>query len=578
MAAGVRQQPDVTAVAPPNLGEEPQAPPTYYEQLRNIYNDAVRVAHMKNPDGTRMFEVKEIDDWVRQTASETFKGAHNFRTFRNLAAQLQRLDSEGKRPITEDDMSPLEKGAYARLARVGHGMTFGASDELQGLLAMGGKLTGVVGPGALLRAFVGGEPQQSYGQVYRTARNEQRRYLENAKRYSNSGILNPELWGRIATGTALGGGNPTAGLIRSGAIGGGLSLGSSLAELPEQNLETYKRNVVPLAANTAIGAALGGAPAMFGKRVFALRRPGDLRLEKALEAAGGEEGLGNAIRMTGTPAPMLSELRSTSFGRLGTEIRRTSAEATAAALSRVQAELQSAQMAKQAAGAPWDRLTAPITDPRAGQILAIKPVRSIMDRMIAEEALAPGAPVTGRVLEDIRQELRLAAGRLGKAGRGGSAKRYRGWMKELQEIVDASGEGVRDARRAYGPLSERTARLSDIERSLSREARSSGIPVENRVTAHSEMLQEMGGEPWQRAQRAAKSMVEPLYTPRTLDEHVARLLGRVQRFGPLTTRGPGLLPWYVGLGSAGSSMGATLPQINPFFNQQPQDSVPPQEP
>src|SRR6266403_1227232 len=103
MATGVPQQPDVSAVSPPNLGGEPQQPPTYYEQLRSIYSDAVRAAHMKNPNGSRMFSAKDIDQWVRQTASESFKGAHNFRTFRHLTDTLQNLDSQGARPITEED-------------------------------------------------------------------------------------------------------------------------------------------------------------------------------------------------------------------------------------------------------------------------------------------------------------------------------------------------------------------------------------------------------------------------------------------------------------------------------------------
>lgn len=536
---------------------------SYYAALRTIYEKAVELNHgrLVDPKTKKRFSRADIDTWIAENVAGVGNSATSpIRNFKELSNTITRLDQMGLRPVDPEDLSMAERGALARTVRVGHGMTFGSSDELQGLLAMAHKL------------FSGREGNQpgapSYGETYRNARDAQRQYLENAKLSSNGGVLNPEFWGGAATGLALGGGNPTAGLIRSGVTGGALSLAGSLADLPEQNLATYKEHAVPLAVNTAIGAGLGVLPGLAGKRLFALRDPAALRLEKALEASGGEAGLGRAVNAAGTPAPMLAELEGTTFGRLGTELRRASAEATDAALRRVRGELQSAQQAKMAAGQPWDALQTPIASERAGEILARKPLRRIISRMVSEEALVAGQPITGRALEDIRQELVRDAQRLGRAGRGGSAKRLMGWAKELQGIIDNSSEGMAEARVAYGPLAERASRLAEMERRLSRAARSSGVPVENKVTMHSEMLQEMGGEPWQRAQRAAKGMVEPLYTSRTLDEHVRRLLGSSRRFGPLAVHEGGLLPWYMGAGSAGASLGGTVPQMtNPFFQQ-----------
>jgi hypothetical protein len=522
---------------------------SYYAALRQIYDKAVDLNHgrLVDPVTKRRFKRAEIDQWIAENVAGAGNAATSpIRNFQELSNMIQRLDRMGMRPVDPGDLSLAERGALARTVRVGHGMTLGSSDELQGLLAMGRKL------------FGGRETNQpgspGYGETFRAARDAQRQYLENAKLSSNGGVLNPEFWGGAATGLATGGTGGPMGILKSGAVGGGLSLFGSLADLPEQNIENYRENAVPIGVNTLVGAGLGMVPGLMGKRLFAMREPGALRLEKAFEAAGREPGLTEAVRASGTPNPMLAELEGTTFGRLGQEIRRASAEATTEALTRVRSELQAAQQAKVAAGAPWENLQQPLQNQRVADILNTKPLKRIMGRMLAEQAITAGEPITGRVLEDIRQELVSEARRMQRAGRGGSAARYRGWAKELQQTIDAGGEGMAEARAAYGPLAERASRLAAMERRLSRAARSSGVPVENKVTLHSEMLQEMGGEPWQRAQRAARQMAGPLYTPRPLAGHLDYLHG--------------LSPWYMHAGNVGASMGGVLPQLtNPFFQQ-----------
>lgn len=505
--------------------------PSYYGELQRVFNQAVDFLHGRTKSG-RKYSQTETDLWVSSQLGE----GSPIRTFKQLATTLQNLESTGARPVEASDLSPIEKGAIARTVRFGHAVV-PFTDEIAGALSF---LT----PG---------------GEGFREGRDVNRRYLDNALEQAvNRGILNPDWWGAAAGALASGGaGAPgvaatAPSLARAGAAGAGYGLGYTAGELPEQDIETYRENWPALALNPALGAVAGVGGATIARRTTALRQPGPLKLDKALEAAGGEAGVTRAVAETGVERPMLAELQETTFGRLGREIRMASQEAQTAALRRVEGELASVQAQKAAVSQQYRILGVPITSKRAADILTKPRVQALVKTLVRDGVVQPGQ-VTGRALEDIRQELSAAARRAYARKNGRVGKLLNGYARELQGIVDGSIQGMSEIRALYAPLAQREATLQGIARQLSREARRSGIPVESRVTAKSEFLQDLGSERWQREMRAARQMVEPLYTPGAASEHLARL-----RAG---------MPWYSRLGGATGGPGAALvPQLTePFF-------------
>lgn len=569
-AIGIQQQPDVSAVAPPNLGGEPQAPPTYYEQLRTIYSDAVRAAHMKNRNGSRMFSAKDIDQWVRQTASETFKGAHNFRTFRHLTNTLQNLDSKGARPITEDDLSPMEKGAVARSVLFGHSV-LPFTDEIAGGISF------------------------AQGKGYRSGRDENRRYLDSARKFaanSNSRLnpINPEAWGLPATIAAtMGAAAPTQigpripmlarvagglspaeapGFFRSVGTGAGFGLGYGLAEQPELTPDALKENALPLAVDALGGAMMGGGAALVGRKLAAFRQPGPLHMEEVLNASGathprgGPGALADAVAASGTPRPMLAELDNSSFSGLAQEMRMQSREATAHARRLLTEQLDAIRAQKTAFNPAYEALKVPVDDPRIAHLMDNPRVQAVMRSLLKDKQIAAGQPLTGRALEDIRRELGKRANRAFRKGDTRVGALMADFEAQARQIIDEGFQQMPDVRQQLSPILQRERRLEIIQRRLERMPRRANVPLETKTTAHSEAMREMGREKFQLSHRGFQQMAGPLFTPGTAAEH----LGRIHH----------ALPWYYYAGRAAPVAGA-IPQLNPFFPQQPQDSVP-QEP
>lgn len=570
-AVGVPQQPDVTVVSPPNMGGEPQAPPTYYEQLRNIYNDAVRASHMQNRNGSRMFSAKEIDQWVRQTASDTFKGAHNFRTFGHLVNTLQNLDTKGARPITEDDLSPVEKGAVARSVLFGHSV-LPFTDEIAGAVSF------------------------AQGKGYRAGRDENRRYLALARKFSSNSQsrlnpLNPEAWGLPATIAAtMGAAAPTQigpripllakvagglspaeapGFFRSVGTGTGYGLGYGLADQPELTPSALKENAIPLAVDALGGALLGGTAAIAGRKLAAFRQPGPLHMEEVLNASGathpmgGPGALADAVAASGTPRPMLAELDNSSFSGLAQEMRMQSREATAHARKLLTQQLDAIRAQKTAFNPAYEALRVPVDDPRVASLMDNPRVQAVMRSLLKDKQIAAGEPLTGRALEDIRRELGKRANRAFRKGDTRVGSLLSDFESQARQIIDEGFQQMPDVRQQLSPILQRERRLEIIQRRLERMPRRANVPMETKTTAHSEAMREMGREKFQLAHRGFQQMSGPLFSPGTAAEHLDRIHAA--------------LPWYYYAGRAAPAAGA-IPQLNPFFNQQPQDSVPPQEP
>jgi len=496
-----------------------------YAELKTIFDQAVDYLHGRTRSG-RKYKQSEVDEWIASTVGQ----GSPIRTFKQLVNTIQGLDRAGAKPVDASDLGPLERGAIARTVRFGHS-ALPFTDEIAGALSWLG------------------------GNGYRAGRDENRQYLENADLSVNKGPLNPDIWGppagALATMGAGAAAAPAPSLVRAGATGAGYGLGYTVGDLPELNPEAVRENAVPLALNTALGGAMGVGGAVMGRRLTALRQPGPLKMSKVLEAAGGEQGLTRAVEGSGVQRPMLAELSETSFGRLSKELQRASQEAQTAATQRVAQELQTVQQAKQAVSQRYGILEAPIADPRAGEILAKPRVQRIVKTLMQDGVIQPGQ-VTGRVLEDVRQEMEAMARRAYTRGNGRVGKLYRGYARELQGIIDGSLEGMPEVRAAYAPLAQREARLNQLMRQLTRQARRSGIPVERGVTAKSEFMQDIGGEQWQREMRAARQMVDPLFTPGTAAEHLSRIRGG--------------MPWYSHLGAAAQPGAAMVPQLtDPFF-------------
>jgi hypothetical protein len=580
--------PDASAVAPPNLGGDAQPAPTYYEQLRSIYNDAVRASHMKNPNGSRMFSTKDIDQWVRQTASETFRGAHNFRTFGHLVNTLQNLDSKGARPITEDDLSPAEKGAVARTVLFGHSV-LPFTDEIAGLMSWAGNKLGLNNAG-------GAPGAKLEGQGYRAGRDENRRYLANARRFaanSNSRLnpINPETWGLPATilATLGSGAAPTQigpripmlsrvagaaspaeapGFFRSTVTGAGYGLGYGLADQPELTPDALRENAVPLAIDALGGALLGGGSALVGRKLAAIRQPGPLHMEEVLNASGATHPLGgpgalaDAVAASGTPRPMLAELDNSSFSGLAQEMRMQSREATATARKLLQQQLDAIRAQKAEFNPAYEALRVPVDDPRLASLMQNDRVRSVVNALLRDKQIAAGEPLTGRALEDIRRELGKRANRAFRKGDTRVGALMADFEAQARTIIDEGFQQMPDVRQQLSPILQRERRLEIIQRRLERMPRRANVPMETKTTAHSEAMREMGREKFQLAHRGFQQMAGPLFTPGTAAEHLHRLHE--------------LLPWYYYMGRAAPAASA-LPQLNPFFAQEPQDSVP-QEP
>jgi hypothetical protein len=571
LATNTVAQPDISAVSPPNMGGEPQPPPTYYEQLRTIYSDAVRAAHMKNPNGSRMFSAKDIDQWVRQTASETFKGAHNFRTFGHLVNTIQNLDAKGARPITEEDLSPMEKGAVARSVLFGHSV-LPFTDELAGGISF------------------------LQGKGYRAGRDENRRYLANARRFaanSNSRLnpINPEAWGLPATIAAtMGAAAPTQigphipmlarvagglspaeapGFVRSVGTGAGYGLGYGLADQPELTPSALKENALPLAVDALGGAAMGGGASLIGRKLAAFRQPGPLHMEEVLNTSGATHPLGgpgalaDAVAASGTPRPMLAELDNSSFSGLAQEMRMQSQEATTHARRLLTEQLDAIRTQKAVFNPAYEALKVPVDDPRIASLMDNPRVQAVMRSLLKDKQIVAGEPLTGRALEDIRRELGKRANRAFRKGDTRVGALLSDFEGQARQIIDEGFQQMPDVRRQLSPILQRERRLEIIQRRLERMPRRANVPMETSTTAHSEAMRAMGRKKFQLAHRGFQQMAGSLFNPGTAAEHLDRIHAA--------------LPWYYYGGRAAPAAGA-MPQLNPFFSQQPQDSVPPQEP
>lgn len=567
--------PDASAMrsGPPMPDQQQQEQPTYYQQLRSIYDDAVKLAHMTNRNGSRRFSAKDIDGWVRQTASDTFSGAHNFRTLGHLVNTLQNLDAKGARPITENDMTPMEKGAVARSVLFGHSV-LPFSDELAGGISF------------------------LQGKGYRAGRDENRRYLENARQFStnsNSRLnpASPEAWGLPATVMAtMGAGvGPEAfsmgprfpmlsrvagalspaeapGFLRSTATGAGYGLGYGLADQPELTPSALKENAVPLAIDAVGGAMLGGGGALAGRKLAAFRQPGPLHMEEVLNASGathpqgGPGALADAIAASGVRRPMLAELNNSSFSGLAQEMRMQSREATATARNLLTQQLDAIRAQKATFNPYYEALRVPVDDPRLVQLMDNERVKAVVRALLKDKQLAAGEPMTGRALEDIRRELGQRANNAFRRRQPRIGKLLAGFENQARQIIDEGFQQMPEVRQQLSPLIQREHALEVIQRRLERMPRRANVPLEMKTTAHSEAMREMGREKFQLAHRGFQQMAEPLFTPGTAAEHLARIHHA--------------LPWYYYMGRAAPGASA-IPQVNPFFNQQPQDSVPPQE-
>lgn len=573
-----------TPVAPPNMGGGPQPPMSYYEQLKEIYNDAVKLSHYKGDSRDRrsrrgfVFSKAEIDDYVQDAASRTFQGAHNFRTLDHLVRTIQELDRQGKRPLTENDLSTSEKGAFARTALFGHGVPFVGpfTDEAYGAL----------------HALVPG------GKGYREARDENRRYLRNARKFATGEgrpfypdfLANPELMGAVAgTVATMGAAAPTSpgmlgglaraispaqapGVLRSMITGGGAGLAAGVGQLPELTPSAFQENAVPLGANMLFGAVSAGIPPTVGKAVTAWRRPGPLHAEKLLETTGqlhprgGAGVLADAIAESGTARPMLAEIEGSSFSGLAAEIRRYSREGAAIARRRVRSELAEVAAAKDRFQPYYDALkNTDVDHPALASLMTHDRVKPIVQRLIRDRKIDPTKPINGRALEDIRQYLRDRSNAAFRRRQNMDGQTLLDLKNQAQAIIDEQFTSMPVIREQLAPLIERERRLEQLQFTLSQRPRGANQPLEMKTTMPSEISQDLLREKYQRSHRAYQQLADLLFRPGTAAEHVARINSA--------------LPWYNMLGRAAPGVGG-LPMMsgNPFFQiQQPQDSIP-QEP
>lgn len=536
-----------TPVRPPLPQDQPDGPPSLYEQLQMIFNEVRGLAHQKTPRGKRAVSPQELDDYVKMRSYEVFQGAHNYRTVGHLARMIQNLDTRGLRPVSQDDLSPVEKGAFARTALAGKGLSFGVSPYLSGLQNID-RVTNL----------------SDIAQQYREGRDEANNYFKIAQGSVNKEgwrrAFNPQMWGTIGATVAMGPHGP-AGMIRSAGTGALVSGLGTLGELPDLSPQTLKENALPIATNTAMGALLGATPALTSRLLAARYAPGALQALKTFEETGGEPALERAIRRYGNPRPMLSELRETSLGRMGRSIGFKSPEAATEALDRTRQQIGEVVAAKQAFNDRYAILQSELDNPRAREILKDHRVQEIGRELILDGVIDPNQPLTARGLEDLRQAIGEEANIFKKAGKGRVAKMLFGYEDELKGIIDNSHPDMPQVRAEYAPLSARhreLARLEQrLERSLNNVRGQQGVaPVETKTTSHGMIREEMGREPWQLSARAARQNAGLLYTPGTAAEHAARI-------------GSGM-PWYTRLGNMLTPGAAAIPYTNPFFQQEPQ--------
>lgn len=580
-----------TPVAPPNMGGGAQPPLSYYEQLMQIYNDAVRLSHKRGDSSGRSrrdrlgfkYSKAEIDDYVQDQASTMFKGAHNFRTLDHLVRTIQELDRQGKRPISESDLTPIEKGAIARTGLFGQSV-LPFADEIAGVVAARPPM---LLPGGV---FLPGGPG------YKAGRDEQRRYMRNARRFAlademvtrqgvrvpgDRGILaNPETWGAPAGALAtMGVASPASMMslrlalgqsalrspqtvLGAGGVGALFSGGHAAGDVPEWNRESLKENAIPIAANAALGGAMGMAGEVGGRSLVSWLRPGADRLAKTLEvverdAPGGLAGVMQRAAARGVENPMLAELGETSFARLGNAIRMGSQEAQTAAANHVGAQLQAVKDELKAISAQYDQvLQGPVgLSDESLEALRHPRVKALLKEMIDDGDLVPGQ-LTGRALEDVRQALDDMADAAFDARNARVGKRLDRYTQALMNDIDTHFAAMPEMRATWRSVRARQISLKQMHDQLVRRVRGAAgaPPIEKKVTTAGEIAQDYGSEGWQRTTRGAVQMVDPLYTPAGEAVHRARLR----------------LPWYSAFTPQSALTGAaTLPQVNPFFQIQP---------
>lgn len=542
--ANIAQPSDMTRMAPPGPVPqvEPEPQPGSFGHIQRVYSDAVTLLHMKGPNGKRKYTQAEVDEWIRAQPGVPA------RTFQHLARIVGQ--HAVKNPTLEsrpEDLAPSERGALARITLFGHS-ALPFTDEIAGLVSA------------------------ASGRGYKKGRDENRAYLQNARLSANPGVLNPEVMGPLAAGFATGGetslksllnprfaweGATTApGLVRSAATGAGFGAGYTVGDMPEFDRAHFQDILPQLLINTAGGTALGGSGALLGQKATAFRRPGVLHAEDVLRVAGGEPGLERAVAASGSATPMLSELQTSSFGRLGQELRRTSAEATTIGQQRVAQQLEEVQAAKHAFDPFYEQLHVPVNDARIRDVMNHPRIRPILQDLMRDGVVGDG-PLTGRALEDIRQELMHSSNRAYNSGDPRVGKLLKGKALQLQSVLDDAFQEMPEVRKQLQPLITREKKLLVMQRQLNRAARGTGITPENKVTAHSMIHRELGAEAFQRQHRRMQQLADLLYRPGSVREH----LNRLQTASP----------WYRALGRYTLPAASSLPANNPFFPQQPQE-------
>lgn len=518
----------------------------YYDELKAIFDKATALLHGKGKSG-KQYTQEQVNQYIatQNPAIPTFKG---------LARELQRI--EPLRQIPEADQGVLDKGAVARTVLYGHGaMPF--SDELAGLVSgIASKAAGA-----------------DYLPGYQRGRDVNRAYLSRAEQDQGpgrTGALN--LLGAASGGLPLGlveGGLPlwglgapgeaaaVPGILRSAATGAGVAGAYGVGGLPDYSASTLKENAVPLMEQMGAGAVLGAAPAAIGTSVVNRIKPEAAVLEGALHAAGGTEGVLANAAQAGTPRPMLAELGGT-LGRARKLIQRASAEAQAKALDAVNVELAATGAEKARIGAKYSVLEQPINDPRVAEIIKRPNVQKLMQEMI-DEGVAPANEITGRSLEDLRQELMQHAARKFRAGHNRIGARARDAANDLKTILDENSPQFAAIRGEYGPVARRELRLKKMAMTLSREGRGIGVPVETSPSLHKSMMREVGQEGWQRQMKAANRLVPLLYTagvPEDLLHAAHGIMPSLMRPAPAMARGA----------SIPGAIGGMIPQLtDPFF-------------
>lgn len=541
---------DVTAVTP---RQESEAQPSLYEQLQEIYTQALDYRHGRTGSG-RKYTPREVDRWIIQQMPPGMA----IRTMRQLSVKLDQLDRAGQRPINVEDLPWYARGAMARVVKAGHGMSFGTSDRLAGLVTAAGERG----------------PTESFGAAYKRGRDAQREYLNQAAMSTNSFPLSPEGWGAAASMTALAGlGGPPPTLARSTGLGGAFGLGGGLAAMPEITPHTLRENAGPLALNTLLGAAIGGGTHYaLGELPMAIKRPGDYRLFHELESMGGEHALSREVAGASSPRPLLGELGGTEFSALVNDVRKGSRAAARRALTAVGDELQNVRVMKASLDQQYGILSQPINVPRAGEILAEPRVANVVKRMMKGGDIQPGQRVTGRLLEDVRQRVSEAADRAFDKGFRTEGKQLRGFATELRNLIDGQIQGAPELRSQWGQLVQRETQLAKMESRLSMPPRGSKRLSPIKPSLHSSILRVLGREPGQVSRLEANQMSQKLFRPGTAAEHASRLSGVegvpfTPGFG-MSQAVPNGLPWYAQFGQVGPIAGGVA--TNPFFQQEPQ--------